>query len=232
MHASGLQRRQVQAPGELCGLHPAQAVSTRDTLREMQPPQAALDLIAPHCDIVDRLEAVPPSAAVRGVFFRIIERELERRDLLGPYYELFPQKRKWTISYHPLGTFLVRLACAGAFIATPERVHEGMHEIARTNSVFFAKSLLGRTLIRLLSRDPVRLSEQALAARRQSFNYGHWELHRHGETELEMIYRNEYVWLESYIAGAAQGTFESCGISPILETKLVNRFNGSTFIRW
>lgn len=197
----------------------------------MHPPQAALDLVAPHCDIVDRLEAVPPLAAGRGVFFRIIERELERRGLLGPYHELFPKSR-WSITYHPLSAFLIRLACAGAFIASPERLHEGMRELARTNSVFFAKSLLGRTLIRLLSRDPVRLSEQALAARRQSFNYGHWELIRHGDTELEMVYRNEYVWLESYIAGAAQGTFESCGITPILETKLVDRFNGSTIIRW
>jgi uncharacterized protein (TIGR02265 family) len=198
----------------------------------MQPSQAALDLIAPHCDIVSRLEAVPPSAAGRGVFFRIIERELERRGLLAPYHELFPAKNRWSISYHPLSDFLVRLACAGALISSPERLHEGMKELARTNSVFFAKSLLGRTLIRLLSRDPVRLSEQALAARRQSFNYGHWELIRHGETELEMVYRNEYIWLESYVAGAAQGTFESCGITPILETKLVDKFNGSTFISW
>jgi uncharacterized protein (TIGR02265 family) len=198
----------------------------------MQPPQAALDLIAPHCDIVSRLEAVPPSAAGRGVFFRIIERQLERRNLLDAYNELFPERSHWSINYYPLSDFMVRLACAGALIASPERIHEGMHELARTHSAIFSKTLLGRTLIRLLSRDPVRLAEQALAARRQSWNYGHWELVRHGERELEMVYRNEYVWLESYMTGAAQGTFESCGVTPILETRLVDKFNGSTIITW
>lgn len=194
--------------------------------------QAALDLVAPHCDIVERLEAIPPSARLRGVYFRSVERELERRNLLGAYHELFPIKRKWSISYHPLSEYVVRLACAGALVTSPERVHEGIFELTRTNSTYFAKSLLGRALIRLLARDPVRLCEQGLAARRQTVTYGHWELNRRGGNELEMIYRNEYLWLESCVAGAAQGTFESCGVTPILETILIDRFNGSTIIRW
>jgi hypothetical protein len=47
-----------------------------------------------------------------------------------------------------------------------------------------------------------------------------------------MIYREEYLWIESAIAGAAQGTFEACGLSPTLETRLQDRFNGSTVVRW
>lgn len=194
--------------------------------------KAVLDLVAPHCDLVDRLDAVPPSAQVRGVFFRNIERELERRDRLDAYYELFPSQRRWSISYYSLSEYLVRLACAGALVTSPERLHEGIFELARTNSTCFAKSVLGKALIRLLARDPVRLCEQGLAARRQTATYGHWELVRRGVSEVEMIYRNEYVWIESFVAGGAQGTFESCGITPILETALIDRFNGSTLVRW
>jgi hypothetical protein len=76
------------------------------------------------------------------------------------------------------------------------------------------------------------LCEQGLATRRQTVSYGHWSLIRHSEREMEMRYRNEYLWIESYIAGAAQGTFESCGIVPMLETSLSDRFNGATTIRW
>ena len=42
----------------------------------------------------------------------------------------------------------------------------------------FAGSLLGRTMLRILASDPVRLTEQGLAARRQTFDYGHWEIVR------------------------------------------------------
>jgi hypothetical protein len=34
------------------------------------------------------------------------------------------------------------------------------------------------------------------------------------------------------MAGAARGTFEACGLSPVLGTRLKDRFNGSTLVRW
>jgi hypothetical protein len=83
-----------------------------------------------------------------------------------------------------------------------------------------------------LDRDPVRLTEQGLAARRQSTTYGEWQLVRREPTQIEMIYRAEYMWIESAIAGAATGTFESLQIKPRLETKLTDRYNGSTIVSW
>jgi hypothetical protein len=71
-----------------------------------------------------------------------------------------------------------------------------------------------------------------MAARRQSFSYGHWELRRHSEREVEVVHQGEYWWIESGVAGAAAGTFEACNIVARTETKLIDRFNGSTFCRW
>ncbi len=195
-------------------------------------PQCAIDFVAPHCDIIERLAAIPPSARVRGIYFRSLKRELEHRDLLARYFEFFSEQRRGAMAYYPLSEFSLRLACAGALVASPAELHRGMHDLGRTNSSYFAQSLLGRAIIRFLSKDPIRLSEQGLAARRQSCSYGHWELVRRGPTEIEMRYENEYLWIESYVAGAAQGTFEACGVTPILETRLTDRFNGSTLIRW
>ncbi|MCA9646952.1 MAG: DUF2378 family protein, partial [Myxococcales bacterium] len=96
----------------------------------------------------------------------------------------------------------------------------------------FASTLMGRALLRLLARDPVRLTEQAVAARRQMANYGDWRMVRHGPHDIEKVYRDEYTWLESAIAGAAVGSFEACDVEPRVETLLKDRYNGSTRIRW
>lgn len=192
----------------------------------------ALDLVAPYCDIVERLDLVPPSACVRGVYFRNVESQLDRVGRIGPYRELFGESKHSALGYYPLTDYMLRIAVAGAIVESPERVHQGMFAIACNNAAAFAQSLLGRALFRLLARDPVRLSEQGLAARRQSNTYGHWSLARRGANEIEMIYVDEYQWIESVIAGAAQGTFEGCGIKASVETRLDSRFNGSTIIRW
>ena len=192
----------------------------------------AIALVAAHCDIVSRLEVIPPSACVRGLYFRNIETQVERLGRLAEYRQYFPDDHHSSLPYYPVADYLVRIACAGALVASPDRVHDGMREIARGNATTFGASLLGRAMLHLLSRDPVRITEQGLAARRQSFTYGHWEIVRHGTRAIEMVYQGEYWWIESVVAGAASGTFESCGITPAIETKLVDRFNGSTFVRW
>jgi len=192
----------------------------------------AIALVAPYCDIVERLELVPPSAQVRGVFFRNVVTQVERRGKLLAYREYFPNDRHGALAFYPIAEFLIRVACAGALVASPEHVHEGMFAISKGNAQAFIETMLGRMMLRILSRDPVRLCEQALAARRQSVTYGHWKIRRPGDRVLEMVYENEYWWIESAMAGAAQGTFEGCGIRATLETTLVDPFNGSTFIRW
>ena len=192
----------------------------------------ALDLVSPHCDIVERLELVPPSASVRGIYFKNVVTCVERAGCLDAYRAYFGKDDYGSLPYYPLTEYMIRIACAGALVRSPERVHEGMFAIAYGNSVSFAQSLLGRALFRLLARDPVRLTEQGLAARRQSNSYGHWSLIRHSPTEIEMTYENEYQWIESIVAGAAQGTFEACGLKARLETTMRDRFNGSTRVSW
>jgi uncharacterized protein (TIGR02265 family) len=192
----------------------------------------ALDLVAPHCDIVERLGLVPPTARLRGMLFRAIEMELERRGRLEAYRVFFPNDCYASIPFYSLRDYLQRVAVAGALVASPRCVHDGMYDLSRGNATAFADSLIGRALIRLLARDPVRLTEQGLAAQRQMASYGRWAIVRHGERAIEMQYRDEYVWIESVMAGSAAGTFESCGIRAELETTLSEPFSGRTMVRW
>jgi uncharacterized protein (TIGR02265 family) len=107
-----------------------------------------------------------------------------------------------------------------------------MHEVWRAHALSFASSLLGKAMLKLLANDPVRLTEQGLAARRQTFQYGQWHIQRVGPRALRMVYDEEYIWIESAIAGGAVGAFESAGVTIVTKTELVDRFNGSTLITW
>jgi uncharacterized protein (TIGR02265 family) len=192
----------------------------------------AVALVASHCDIVERLNDVPPSARVRGLYFKSVINVLRQLGRLPAFEEYFPAERRSSLTFYPLGDYLIRLAVAGAVVRTPAELHEGIHEITRQNASASATSLLGRVLTRILDRDPVRLTEQGLAARRQSTSYGEWQLARRGTNEIEMIYHGEYMWIESAIAGAATGTFESLQIQPRLSTTLTDKYNGSTVVSW
>jgi uncharacterized protein (TIGR02265 family) len=184
-----------------------------------------------HSDLVERLPLVPPSAKVRGVYFRSIERVLAQAGLRERFATMFPQ-RFAAVLWHPASEFLVRLAVGGALIAGPERIHEGMFEIGRGNAVAFAESLLGRTLLLLLARDPKRLLRQGIAGRRQSCSFGRWELEFPSDKEAIVTMAEEYTYIESYLMGAAQGTFDAVGVPVRTEVVMHDRFNGKHVLRW
>jgi uncharacterized protein (TIGR02265 family) len=192
----------------------------------------ALEYVAPHCDIVERLADVPPSARVRGLYFRSFLGILRQECRITDYERFFPDESWSSLPFYPLSDYLIRIAVAGAVVASPSSLHDGIYRVARSNAMAFTSSILGKVLLRILDRDPLRLTEQALSARRQSTTYGEWTLAKHGPNGLEMAYRGEYMWLESAIAGAAAGTFEACDVKPQLSTVLNGKYNGSTLIRW
>jgi uncharacterized protein (TIGR02265 family) len=160
-----------------------------------------------------------------------IDRVLAKTGSFDRFKALFPQ-RPSSIPWYLTSDFLERLATAGALLAGPERVHQGMFEIGRGNAVTFAESLLGRALIRLLDRDPKRLLKQGIAGRRQGNTHGHWELEYPSEREAVVTMTEEYSYMESYLLGAAQGTFDAIGVPVRTEVVLRDRFNGKHVLRW
>jgi uncharacterized protein (TIGR02265 family) len=197
----------------------------------MDAREAAIAEVSRHCDVLDRLSLIPPSAKARGLYFRSIETALARAGRIERYNALFPE-RFAAVLWHPIGELLVRLVVGGSLLTDPERVHEGMYEIGRRNAVVFAESLLGRTLLRLLSRDPRRLLQQAVAGRRQSQNYGRWTLEFPEERTAVMTMEEEYLYIDSYLLGAAQGTFDAVGVPVRAEAKLDDRFTGRHILVW
>lgn len=191
----------------------------------------ALEFVAPHCDIVERMRAVPPAAAIRGIFYQNIDGYLRKAGLHEAYRSYFPESAS-ALPYYPLNDYMLRMATAGALVTSPERLHEGMRAISRGSAANFAQSLLGKTLIRLLSNDPAKLTEQGLAARRQTHRYGRWSIVRHSPRCLEVVYEDEFMWIESVVVGAAEGTYVGCPFPVHQKHTLRSRFSGSTIHSW
>src|SRR5688572_6574630 len=134
--------------------------------------------------------------------------------------------------WYPTREFLVRLTVGGALLTDPARVHDGMFEIGRRNAIEFSESLLGKTLLRLLSRDPKKLLAQGVAARRQSCSVGRWTLTFPEEGRAVMAMEEEFLYIESYLLGAAQGTFDAVGIPVRTQVVLEDRFTGRHILDW
>lgn len=197
----------------------------------VDPRREAIEEVCRYCDLEERLRLLPPSAKSRGVYFRSIEAVLSAAGHGAAYRRLFPEIFA-AVMWHPAAEFLVRLAVGGALLCSAERVHEGMFEIGRRNTIAFAESLLGRALLRLLSHDPKRLLQQGAAARRQSSSYGHWDLSFPDERSAVVEMKEEYMYIESYLLGAARGTFDAIGLKVETQVELDTPFAGRHLLRW
>jgi uncharacterized protein (TIGR02265 family) len=193
--------------------------------------RAAIARVGEHCDIEERLTLVPPSARVRGMFFRAIEKVLIDAGKAEPYVRLFPEHFS-ALGFHPTHEFLPRLAVAGGLLYGPSRVHEGMTEIGKHCADAFTTSALGKLLLRVLAPEPKRLLLQGYAGRRQSTQPVHWEMSFPDDHTAIVDMREEYYYLESYQVGACIGMFEAVGRKVRVDVTLHDAFSGRHVLHW
>lgn len=193
--------------------------------------ELALAEVSEHCDLRERLALTPPSAVMRGQYFRGIEAALGDPAKLARYRALFPERHA-ALRWYPMTEFLQHVTVGGAILRGPERVHDGMFQLGRGNAKLFSESVLGRLMLRLLSREPEKVLRQALAGRRQSAKPARWELSFPAERTAVMSLIEEYCYIESYMFGAAHGTFEMVGVPVRIECVLEERFVGKHIFRW
>lgn len=195
--------------------------------------RAVVDFVGGSCDLEQRLLDAPPSARLRGVWISLLEGHLRRRGLEDEYSQFFEPERWSSMRYYWVGEYLKRVAVIGALIAGRENIHTGMYEAVQGNAKGFAGTLLGRTLFRLLSRNPAKLLQQGVASRRQTMTYGRWRITSADEGRLEFSLEEEYIWIESCIAGASREAAEAVGMRDVrVETTLDGPYRGSICIEW
>jgi uncharacterized protein (TIGR02265 family) len=198
-------------------------------------PDPVVELVRGVCDLEERLALVPASAQGRGLYFQSIEEEVKRAGHFAGFAELLQLPdghRAKALQWYPVREYM-RWICAAAYLMKGrEQFQQGLFDLGYAYSNAFMNTILGRTMLRVLSRDPVRLLQQGVSGRKHSTTYGKWTCHRYGEREMGMIYESEYVWIESVFAGAAKGSLDACGVNAELVTHLSGRFAGETRVRW
>jgi len=187
---------------------------------------------ATYCDLAERLELVPPDAGIRGIYMRGVVSELEQKGLLPKFREAFPEAQESVLQFYPVRDYLARLCYAGVLVASPERVYEGIRDVSRCYAVSFGKSLLGRTIIRALSRTPWQILNQGLAGKKHACNYGEWRLTRTSPTSADLVMNTEYCWIDSSMIGSFEGALMFCGVTPQIEACLTSSFDGVLRVRW
>jgi uncharacterized protein (TIGR02265 family) len=193
--------------------------------------QEAVEAVSAHCDLRQRLATVPPSAKMRGAFFRSIERVLASAGHGERFEALFPD-RPSSVLWYPMSEFLQQLTVGASMLSGAENVHHGMSEIGRRNAVEVSSTLFGRALLRLLSRDPRKLLMQGAAVRRQCNNVGSWELSFPEPRKAVVIAKEEYLYFESYLLGAAYGTFETLALPVHIECVMNDPYSGRHVLTW
>lgn len=192
--------------------------------------QRARELVA-HSDLEERLRSVPASAQLRGLYFKNTIGVLQKAERLEEYSSIYSESYS-AIRWYPLSDFLERLAVAGALIRSPEEIDDGMRYIGRHNATAFAQSLLGQTMLKLLSRDPKKILKQACAGRRQSCRYGRWEIEFPSATSAVMHMYEEYLSIQSYVLGAAEGTLAGTGVRFEVHSEIDSPFQGRHLLEW
>lgn len=184
-----------------------------------------------HSDLHERMRSVPPAARIRGLYFKSTIAVLTEAGKLDEYRELFTENYS-SVGWYPMVDYLERLAVGAALLKSPNEIDVGLYEIGRSNAAAFANSLIGKMMIRLLSKDPQKLLRQACASRRQSVEYGRWSVEFGPERTAVITMHEEYIWIASNLTGAAKGTFESIGLDASVDYTLAGPYEGTHTIRW
>lgn len=187
-------------------------------------------------DVEARIEATPPSAMTRGVFFACTTERVKR---LGTAAELAfehaanPVPRSHFQMY-PVRELLRELAIGGA-IVRPDDPHEGIREIWRDASSLVAGMPFGGPLLRIARHArlrPLRFLTWLVSNRGTMASYGSWYLDVRAPGYVVIHAEDEYVWLESAHRGGAEGMLELFGVEGTVDAELLGDFRGRLHIRW
>lgn len=195
---------------------------------------AVFEEASQHCDVIERLGAVRPDQAVRGVWFSMLRDEVRRRGAsLGERFdrEVGPSERI-TFKMYPVGDYLRHLVVAGALVASPAQVHEGMQDLHRLSVRYFARSLVGRAIVSLVRPTPLGFFQQIARSRPHIATYGRWFIEPLADTALRIRMVDEPVYIESAQLGGVLSTLDVCGVEGTTRLEMHDRFTGTVTVEW
>lgn len=180
-----------------------------------------------------RLKETPPTAHVRGVFFRLAEQALETRskDLLATWRAEVGARHRWPFKLYPTRDCIREQALA-AVLLRPDDPGEAIREMW-VASPRFSRLLRADRFVRYLTgSEPTRALAWLERNRDMMCDYGGWRVDITGPTSATFHYLGEYVWIEHAHRGGVEGTLSRCGVTPTITPDLDTPYNGRLLIQW
>jgi uncharacterized protein (TIGR02265 family) len=182
-------------------------------------------------DLEQRLKDVPPTAAVRGIFARLLEDSLARRGLSGAVdLRAIVGERPRSYRLYSARKLLVAYATAGALLhSSPE---EGVRIIFSEISAPFANSWYGQAFRRFLRIDPLSGLEWLDRTHDSIVNFGTWRAQSLGPGRAILHMIDEYFWIDHAHRGGCEGMLKACGVEGEVRVELDTPYCGRLDVRW
>jgi uncharacterized protein (TIGR02265 family) len=178
-----------------------------------------------------RLRDLPSTAMVRGIFFRLLKDEVDKRGI-GTFDELprlLRGKDVWRL--YPARELMIAYATTAPLIhSDPE---EGLRALFRAQASSYAQTWYGRLFRKFLGNpDPERAIRYVERANERISNYSRWRLETIEPRHVVLHMFDEYFWIGSAQRGGSEGVLDACDVEGEVKVELDDPYNGALDIQW
>ena len=183
-------------------------------------------------DLEERLRAVPSTALIRGIFFRLLEDDLKRRGYKkwGNWRTILgEQPRPYRL--YPVRDLLIGYA-EGAQLLAPNDPGEGIRQIFQGIARPFSSSWYGKAWLGFMKPDLLQALYWLERSRDLVCNYGSLRVESRGKGRATLHWYDEYFWIETAHRGGCEGMLDVCGVVGEVTAEADTMFNGRLNVRW
>jgi uncharacterized protein (TIGR02265 family) len=182
-------------------------------------------------DLEQRLRDLPSTAMVRGIFFRLLGDETQKRGIsaVKEVRELLEGKDVWRL--YPARELMIAYATAASMI-DPDPNH-GLRALFHGIAPSYAKTWYGQLFRKFLGTpDPARALRYIERAKERVSNYSTWRLETLGPRHVVLHMFDEYFWIESAQRGGCEGLLQACEVAGEVRAELDSPYSGALDIQW
>ncbi|MET0591682.1 MAG: DUF2378 family protein [Polyangiaceae bacterium] len=193
--------------------------------------QKVVDHTATPLDLEQRLRDLPSTAMVRGVFFRLLKDEVERRGI-GANAELkrlLAGRDAWRL--YPASELMIAYG-TGALLIDPDP-SDGLRKLFHGIAPSYARTWYGQLFRKFLGTpDPAMALRYIERAKERVSNYSTWRVETVGPGHVVMHMFDEYFWIESAQRGGCEGLLDACEVEGEVRVELDTPYSGALDIQW
>lgn len=180
-----------------------------------------------------RLADTPPTAAVRGIFFRLAEQCVAERSkqLVTVWRAATGARFRWPFRMYSAREFIREQAVA-AVLLDPTHPGDALRKMWMATPKLSPNIRAEGFMRYLTGKDPMQALTWLEQNRRMMNNYGDWWVVPHGTNSATFHHRDEYTWIEHCHVGGTEGTLRRCGVVPTMSFELDSPYCGRVHASW